>query len=333
MSPVISIILLNWNGREDLLDNCLNSIKNQTFKDWELFMVDNGSTNGSLEYVQEKHPWVPIVKFDQNYGYSGGLNKQVPATKGKYLVFIQNDVKLTPNFLEVLYNKAESDPEIGILVPKQMKYDGSGLLNFGVLVDLLGYPMPPRGDKFFYADGAIMFLRRDLFVDLGMFDDKHFAFFEDCDLSWRTRIVGKKIVLVPEAVAYHWSGGTVTGGALRQGKLETTLWRRQLGERNNLRNVIKNYQWFNLLWVLPLYLLVNIWEILFFLLTGKLKIISKVYLNSYWYNLKNLGDTLRERRKIQSKRKVSDGEIMKQMENTIAKLKILFSSGMPKFKE
>lgn len=136
---------------------------------------------------------------------------------------------------------------------------------------------------------------------------------------------------MPEAVVYHYSGGSLPGGAAKNARYETNHFRRYLGERNMLRNLLKNYSASSLLWVLPTYVIVNIAEMLLFAVIGRVDVAYRCYLKAWWWNITQLHDTLRQRRIIQSSRTVNDREILRHMELTIGKFHALRRMGIPQF--
>ncbi|MFH2058567.1 MAG: glycosyltransferase family 2 protein [Pseudomonadota bacterium] len=324
---LVSVIVVNWNGQH-YLEKCFNTLKDQEFLNFEIILADNASTDTSVEYTREHFSDIIIHQLLENRGYTGGNNEAARIARGKYLFFLNNDTKTDPKCLLELVKTAEADPSIGIAGCRELTYDGDSLISEGVSADIFGYPC--NGTKLFYADGAALFIRRDVFQQLNGFDSKHFACFEDLDIGWRARLLGFRVICQPKALIYHKIGGTSSN---EYGKKQyvTTSWRRQMSERNNLRNIIKNYALHTLIWVLPFYLVLNIMEMFFLCAIGNLDIAKSVYLNSWLYNLQNLPDTFKERKLIQQARRVGDWFILKKMEWKIGKLSSLRSVGIPKF--
>jgi len=333
MEPLVSIILLDWNGLE-LVKQALPTIKELNYKNYELIFVDNGSRdNASIEYVKSFFPSARIIKNTQNIGYAGALNKVVPLARGEYLFFIQNDVKLNSNCLKELVYYAEEDPQVAICVPKQFSYDGKYILNFGIGMDIFGYPFYTHNlkeEKVFYADGAAFFVRKKVFLELEGFDEKHVAFAEDIDLCWRMWLKGYKLRRVPSAIVYHMGGATIKGSIVRGHKHITSILRRYLTERNTLRNLIKNYSSSTLFIILPFYLIMFTIEMLFFLFLGYRAVARDVYLKALMYNIINLQDTIKKRKKIQRERVISDWKIFKKiMLNKFYKWEVFKRIGIP----
>lgn len=331
--PQISIILLNFNGKK-YLKRCLDSIENQTFKNFEVIIIDNGSTDNSKNEIWKKYSHYQIIDNPTNLGFAKANNAGVALARGEYLFFLNIDTHLKKDCLEKLMAAAKEEE---IFNPCQMSYDEKEFISCGVGLDIFGYPysleknfLDPKQVPF-YADGAALFISKDFFNFLQGFDESTFLFHEDIDLSWKARLVGKEIIRIPEAVVFHVSGGILEGGAIKGKEYITNHFRRYLGERNNIRNLLKNYSLTTLLWILPLYWLINLGEILFFTLTFNFRAVWG-YLKAWLWNLTYLPDTISKRREIQPKRKVSDWEIQKKMLHSSAKFKIFLKIGGPKFR-
>ena len=328
--PLVSIIVLNYNGKQ-YLNACLSSLEKTTYENLEVILVDNASTDGSVEFVRKKFPRVRILENKRNLGYTGANNRAARFSRGKYLLFLNNDTKVKPNLITELVSRIEADRSIGICACKQLTYDGKGFLNMGLSCDPFAWPIKPeREEDIIYSDGASLFIRKDVFVKLGGFDPKYFIFIDDVDLCWRGLLAGYKVVPVPSAIIYHMAGGTIHGGWLKGSKYETSIWRRYLTERNIFRTICKNYGFLTLLLILPAYFVLISLEIALLLLFGEIKAI-KVYPRAILWNIKNARDTLQWRRKVQQLRKLSDREIMKKMVLTSSKLNVFRMIGVPTF--
>lgn len=329
--PKVSVIVLNWNGKAHLQD-CLESLRQQSFEDFEVIMTDNASTDGSQEFVRRNFPEVRIFQNEENLGYTGANNAAAKIARGQYLFFLNNDTKVHPDCLKELVLSLEGNPKAAVCALKVLTFDGSAVSTCGCGVDFLGFIDLEPGYKLFFADGSSFFIRKNIFEELGGFDPKHFIFNEELDLCWRVWISGYKVILDPKAIIYHKVGATVTGGSFKKGSYTTSVWRRYLGERNSLRNLLKNYSLSYLFWILPVYLAVNLGEMLVLVFNGQFRVIRDAYLRSYWYNLLNLPDTLRERRRIQSRRHVSDRFIFSRMSKKISKFETFKKIGVPQFR-
>lgn len=331
--PKVSLITVNFNGKK-FLENFFVSLKKLDYSNWEIIFVDNASTDGSVEFIKKLKSsrvkrLIKLVENKGNLGFALANNKAAEMAKGKYLFFLNNDTKIEPKVLLELVNKMEKDQDLAICGCKMMSYSGQKHFHTGIGADIFGYPVVWK--KVFYVEGSALMIRRGLFRKLGGFDPKYFMFHEDIDLAWRVWLWGYRVTALSSAVVYHFAGGTAGGGEKVKGKYKSSLLRRYYSERNNIRTLLKNYQTLSLLFVLPLYFLINLAEVLFYLVMFKFKVIY-LYLKAYIWNLVNLDDTLEERRKVQKARKVSDKQLMKKMYFGSGKLFAFRKVGIPDFK-
>ncbi len=324
MDPLVSIIIVNYNGKRYLKD-CFESLERGEYKNFEIIFVDNGSEDGSVDYVRSNFPHVRIIDNNENLGLAVASNRGAAVAGGKYLFFFNNDTKADPRMLSELVKRAESDPSIGICGCKTLTYDGSSVINCGVACDIYGYPFG-EGEPL-YVDAAI-FIRRDVFDEIGGFDPELFLYGEDRDICWRCLIYGYDVVVVPTAVFYHDSFCSI-----KKGEYSTNTFRRHVGERNMIRTMLKNYSLLNLIHIAPRYLFINFAEIMVFTLLGRFRVVGSCYLKAYWWNLIRLGDTLRHRRRIQSERKADDSVVLGRMGRKSGKLKLFRKIGIPRFSD
>lgn len=324
-SPLVSIVIVNFNGKR-YLKSCFDSLYQGTYKNIEIIFVDNGSTDGSVEFVKENYKNIRIVKNKKNLGLSTASNKGAKVARGKYLFFYNNDTIANKNLIANLIKAMEEDPTIGICGSSTYTYDGRHLINAGVPCDIFGYPYG-RGEPF-YVDAGI-FIKRNVFYKIGAFDEKMFLYGEDRDICWRSWLYGYKVVVVKDAIFYHDSACITKD--LRG--YHTNIHKRFWGEFNSLRSILKNYSLGFLYFILPLFIAINITEIFIFFLKGKIYIIKNVYIKSYIENLKNIKDTLRKRSNVQKKRRTSDFELTKHMVKMSGKLKLFLDMGIPRFNE
>jgi len=332
-SSKISIITVTYNSElflKGYFESIAENIRGSSEFQVEVLIYDAGSSDNTVKIINDfkkSNGYIKLIE-GKNIGFAAANNILAKECGGDYLFILNPDTKLDKECLHDIWKDKQRDN--AILAPKQVYFDGI-YLNNGVGMDIFGYPYGKSGKKVFYADGAAIFIKKSIFFDLGMFDNDYFMFQEDIDLSWRAHLVGIPITKVPEAIVWHFSGGSVGGGAIKGGKLKTKYFRRYLGERNIMMNLLKNYSLPNLLWILPINFLINIAEIILFLLLLKPGVAWQ-YIKAYCWILVNFKDIIDKRRKIQETRIVSDGEIMQRMYWGSSKLKILLKAGVPKFK-
>jgi len=333
----VSVLVVNWNGRQ-YLRQCLDSLAAQAYLDVEVVLVDNGSTDGSVEYVRENYPWVVLVQSERNLGFSEGNNEAARYASGEYLFMLNNDAWVQADTIVRLVGTARSLGWPAIIGCRVLNPDGS-IQDVGLKIDALGFPrgvtspvapLPALIDDLFYVSACALFMRRDIFQELGGFDQRYVIFHDEVDLAWRARLRGYSVVTDMEAVVYHVGGGTMTGGAPgKEQRYRTTTRRVYLRERNTLTTLLKNYSARSLVRVLPLYVGINVAEMLFFLALLQPKV-SQQYLRSYWWNVRQWPATLRDRRRIQRQRRVSDRDIARYFRPDLQKLGYLKQYGLPR---
>jgi len=213
--PRVSVVIVNWNGKDHLAE-CLDSLRCQTFKDFEIILVDNGSEDGSREFVQEYFHEVRLVALQKNCGFAGGNNAGIQAASGKYIALLNNDTKVDPAWLTNLLKEAEENPSIvGMWASKILSYDNPEIIdNVGLLMypDGLGRgkgrlekdegQYDKTGEAFF-PSGCAGLYRREMLDEIGLFDEEFFAYADDVDLGLRARLAGWQCIYVPSAKVYH----------------------------------------------------------------------------------------------------------------------------------
>ncbi|MBF0508369.1 MAG: glycosyltransferase family 2 protein [Deltaproteobacteria bacterium] len=219
-TPRVSIVILNWNGIR-FLDECLTSVKDQSFNDFELILVDNGSHDGSVDYVNRKYPWVRIISNSANQGFARGTNQGISEAVGTYLVTLNNDTRVEQDWLLELVKAMDADKEIGACQSLVLFYDDPELIyNAGIDISSTGYPRNRGfGEKQASAGrpGPVSaacawsaIYRREALRQVGLFDESFWSYHEDVDLSWRLRRASWKIILIPTSVVYHHGSGSTS---------------------------------------------------------------------------------------------------------------------------
>ena len=209
---LVSIIIVNYNGKR-FLNDCLSSLSSITYDDYEVILVDNNSTDESIDFVKQKFPSVIIKQLDQNLGFAEANNIGGDIAKGDLLLFLNNDTKVTEGFLDPLVEAIKSD-EIAICQSLLLKPDGA-IDSSGDFIDQYGRAynnktIPKQTSPILCARGACMLVKKNIFNDLGQFDKKFFVSFEDVDFGLRARICGYDAVIVPNSIVYHLGSGTIS---------------------------------------------------------------------------------------------------------------------------
>ena len=212
VTPTVSIIIVNYSGRE-LLEECLKSIFKQTDEDIELIVVDNNSTDDSVNFIEKNYPNINLLKLNKNFGFAVPNNMASKIARGKYLVFLNNDTIVTQNWLSQLLAAMESDKTIAMGQSLLLHPDGT-VDSSGDFIDSLGRAysskdIPKKSRYVLSPRAACMIVRKDIFLELGGFDESYFASFEDVELGWKSWLWGYKVILVPTSIVFHHGGKTV----------------------------------------------------------------------------------------------------------------------------
>jgi GT2 family glycosyltransferase len=314
MDKKVSVALLNWNGRK-FLSACIDSILAQTYPDVELIVVDNASTDGSVNLIKESYGGaLRLIENTANVGFSRGMNQAIAESSGSYIVPVNFDIIMGPDFITRLVEAADKDPKIGSLSGKLLRFNEQGRTN---VIDSTGHVIHKnryainRGedqidngqfdkeDYVFGTTGAVPLYRREMLDDIAWqgeyFDASFFIMLEDVDLDWRAQLRGWKCLYAPGAVAYHYRTASGVGHS-------------RLIQRHYYKNrylmIWKNDFWLSWFKHLPQILLMDLYLNLDILFTSPIALVQA------WYDLVRLTPmTLNKRRAIKAGRRVSRREI------------------------
>jgi len=299
----VSAIIVNWNGKHQTAD-CVQSLLEQNYSDLEIIVSDNGSTDGSVDFLQERFSSaILLLENGKNLGFGSAVNRGLEAAKGGYLIFLNNDLVLEPDSIGEMVQLLQSDGETGAVVPKILYYEKRDTFNsFGVLIHYTGIACPnkidqiddPNLDILETACGGIFMFPRKVYKTVGGFDEDLFLYHEDHDLSWRVRLAGWKIRVTPRAILYHHY------------KFNKGIKKFYFSEKNRLYILIKNLEWKTLALIFPALLLIESAQWVHAILHGWLHL----KLKSYFELAAHLPSILQKRRDIQARRKIPDREII-----------------------
>ena len=246
----IAVVILNWNGLKMLQTYLPDLVARTTCCGSFVVVADNGSTDGSVEWLQAEWPAVKLIRFDQNYGFTGGYNRAFREIDADYYVLINSDVRVSEGWLEPLITFMEENPDVGVCQPKILSVAAPDTFEYagaaGGFIDRYGYPFC-RGrilsnlekdegqynepEECFWATGACMVVRSALYHHLGGLDELFFAHMEEIDFCWRAKLLGYQVWCVPASTVWHVGGGTLPNNSPR--KL-------YFNYRNNLLMLYKN---------------------------------------------------------------------------------------------
>jgi len=314
--PRVVVIILNHNGLR-WLPRCLSGLVKTSYPNYEIILVDNGSSDSSIEFVRREYASVKVVANSVNLGFAEAYNRVINQVEAEYVVLLNNDTEiLNPNWVTRLVEASE-DAGIGAVACRIVCMGDHGILDSvggaGIPYWRDGFFDVGRGEldvgqygngfePFAYCGGAAL-IRKSAFVDSGMLDSKFFAHFDDPDLSWRLRLRGWRVSYAPDAKVAHYRGGTLGGG-------EVTPLILYYCNRNFLRAIIKNCS-VSLPWALRNYALYTSLITLAFLVFEPMK--SVMLVKGLVWNFRNLRDSWMARLIIQSRRKVDEREILRLM--------------------
>lgn len=256
----VAVVILNWNGKK-YLEQFMPFLVKSTYTALKIYVADNGSTDESIHFLKDNYPSVVIIDNKQNYGFAGGYNIALQSVTEEYIVLLNSDIEVTPNWIEPAIELFETDSSIGAVQPKILDYNQKSSFEYagaaGGWIDILGYPFSKgrifdvleldkgqydQTEEIFWASGAAMFVRRSAFEKAGGFDPFFFAHQEEIDLCWRMQKAGYKIMSCPAAQVYHIGGGTLSKDNPRKIFLNF---------RNNLIMLWKNLSMIQRFWIIP----------------------------------------------------------------------------------
>ncbi len=239
-----AVVILNWNTKDFLRQFLPGLIGSCEGQDAEVIVADSASTDGSMEMMAAEFPAVRRIPLDANYGFTGGYNRALAQIEADYLVLINSDVEVTPGWLAPLVHWMETHPDCGSCAPKLLSYFDHDSFEYagaaGGLIARWGYPfcrgrVMKRVERdagqydipadVFWATGACLMVRRQVWEQLGGLDERFFAHMEEIDLCWRMQLEGWRVQVVPKSVVYHLGGGTLPADS---------PWKLELNFRNNL---------------------------------------------------------------------------------------------------
>ncbi|MCF8223026.1 MAG: glycosyltransferase family 2 protein [Bacteroidales bacterium] len=245
-----AVVILNWNGKM-FLEKFLETVKKYSPADASaIFIADNGSSDGSLNYIKNQHQGVNVIDLGKNHGFAEGYNRALNQIKADYYVLLNSDIEVSKGWLEKVIEYMDKNPEVAACQPKILSYNSRDTFEYagaaGGFIDKYGYPFcrgrimnnleKDKGQynnikQVFWASGACLFIRSSTWQESGGFDAGFFAHMEEIDLCWRLNNAGKKIMYIPSSEVFHVGGGTLSYDSPRK---------IYLNFRNNLYLLYKN---------------------------------------------------------------------------------------------
>lgn len=299
----VAVVILNWNGKswlEKFLPSVLTHNNNELA---EIIVADNASTDDSLSFLKNEYPEIKTIVLNENFGFTGGYNSALAELQNEYFVLLNSDIEVTPNWLEPIIRLMDGDKNIAACQPKILSYHNKEYFEYagasGGYIDWLGYPFC-RGrimetlekdtgqyddaTKVFWATGACMFVRSEVYKKLKGLDNHFFAHMEEIDLCWRMQNAGYDIWVEPLSKVYHVGGGT-----LQTDSPKKTF----LNFRNSLFMILKNESFWKAYPIIFIRLILDGVAALRFLFQGKFAHIGAIlnaHFDLYFKNAKFLND-------------------------------------------
>ena len=313
MNPKVSVVILNFNGKKHL-QQFLPFVVQSDYDKLQIVVIDNASTDGSVAFLVDNYAQnIEIICLKQNFGYAEGYNQGLKHVESDYYILLNSDVEVPKNWIRPMLNFMDENPAMAACQPKILAFDRKNRFEYagasGGMIDFLGYPFC-RGRIFdhieqdlgqyddktsvFWASGACLLLKSDVFWSVGAFDGDYFAHMEEIDLCWRLQLAGFLVGICPQVAVFHVGGGTLDYNNPRK---------TYLNFRNSLFTLQKNL----ILWQAILFIAIRLCfdyvSILKFLATGQFKI-SKAIVKAHLSFLKHQPQTIEKRSKVQNKKSI-----------------------------
>ncbi len=309
---LVTVLIVNYNAGP-WLDRCIAALERQTFRDFSVVIVDNASTDRSVESVERNHPKIRLLRSTRNLGFSGGNNYGLARSpRNEWTALLNPDAFPRPDWLERLLAAAEANSEYVAFGSRLLSSeDGAGLDGVGDAYHVSGnfwregHGLSPAGrylrpTEIFSPCAAAALYRTDALLSVGGFDEDYFCYAEDVDLGFRFRLAGHRCMYVPDAVVHHI--GSAVAGTYSDFQLYH-------GHRNLVWTFVKNMPGW-MFWVyLPYHLALNVYSTLQFALRGRGKVLVHAKIDA----IRGLGKVLAKRRRIQRARAVAPRELLRVM--------------------
>lgn len=268
-----TVVIPNYNGIK-YLKGCLDSLREQSRHDFKVLLIDNGSQDGSTQLVESHYPEVELVCFPENRGFCGAVNEGIRRADTPYVILLNNDTVCDPEFVAELIAAMEKSPKCFSCASRMVKMQDSGIIdNAGDYYCALGWAYAYGKDKpakyyrkrreIFSACAGAAIYRREVFDEIGMFDEAHFAYLEDVDVAYRAKIAGYRNYYIPEAIVRH-VGSATSGSIYNEFKIRHS-------SRNSVYLIYKNMPWPQILLNLPFFIIGFFIKTVFFARKGYFK--------------------------------------------------------------
>jgi GT2 family glycosyltransferase len=302
----VSVLLVNWNGRK-LLSKCLDGLRQQTYRPFSVICVDNGSRDGSVDFINQYYPEVRTVALCQNLGFSAANNYALKSIQGEYVALLNNDAVPDRLWIKHLVQALESHPEAGFAASKMLFRDDPGVIDrAGDAYTRAGTGLlRGRGaggrdfretEWIFGACAGAALYRTSMLNDIGFFDEDYFLLYEDVDLSFRAQLRGYKCLYIPDAIVYHKASSSIVYDS------PISVY---YSHRNLEWTYLKNMPSKLIVKTIWLHIIYDMAAFAFFLLHGRMK----EFIKAKWDAVKGAKRILEKRRLVQKTKRVDDNYI------------------------
>lgn len=285
----VTVVMPNYNGLK-FMEACMASLDRQNYKEFHTLIVDNGSTDGSAEYIKEHYPQAQLIETGENLGFSGAVNIGIRSAKTPYVLLLNNDTEADPDFVGEMVNAIERSERVFSVSSKMIQMYHKELMDdAGDMYSLLGWAVQRgvgqgsdgynRPCRVFSACAGAAIYRKSVFDEIGCFDEAHFAYLEDLDVGYRAKIAGYDNIYWPKAVVYHVGSGTSADGS------KYSSFKVKLAARNSVYVNYKNMPALQLFINLPCLFIGHALKYAFFCKTG----FGKDYLAGLLEGLRTVG--------------------------------------------
>ena len=308
----VGVLVLNRDGAH-FLDACFQSLLKITQPSFDIYLIDNASSDPSIELTRTRYPTVRIIRNETNLGFAGAYDQAIRMLDHEYVVLLNNDTMVEEKWLQALLSPAEQDKKVAACTSKIVIMSDHTILDHaGGMLTLTGSGLDvgkwskDRGQyqaarQVGFGCGCSLLLRRSAYLEAGGFDPRYIIYHEDVDVCWRLRLSGYSVVYAPDSVVYHHlGGGTITG-------MENP-WKTYLCQKNRLANMIKNMGPGLLAKGLLVSAGYDTVRVLRYLLLRRTDLLRALF-KGYWDVLKDFKDLMKQRRFIQESRRVSDKDL------------------------
>lgn len=310
MNKKISIVIVNFNGG-DYLIRCIESLLNQNYQNFEIIIVDNNSSDSSISLIKGNFDdsRIKFLLEKKNHGFAKANNLGIDFSHGEIILLINNDTYVENDFLIKMLS-FYYEHNYDVIGPMEYSYDKKQKLDFYNTFDIIGYPSLSKNSiKEMYLVGFCLLFSKEFYLRTKGLDNSFFMYFEETDWFWRLKLLGYSFTKAKHISVYH------AGNVQKKVNYKSLEWK----NKNNLIMLIKNYSFFTNLFIIPLFLIINIFEMIFFIIVLKPKI-SFYYFRSWIEVIKDIKSILRNREWVQKNRVINDLVILRHVYFGFSKL-------------